>query len=535
MDTSYEINRLDHYGIVAGMIKQLGIIELVDNILGIDEREEVTAGECVAAMIINGLGFTSQPLSLTERFFNKKPLELLFGRANIKASFFNRHKLAKILDKIHAYGCEKLFYQISLQCCSKANIDIRYSSLDTTSISVTGEYDVDSDENTIEIVHGFSKDCRPDLKQCIHELLVSQDGGIPLMMKSHSGNSSDSVIFKERTQMLIEHFNQSEQPRYLIADGKLYSSSNAANLKLIKFITRISGTLKITQSKIISAFLSNEWLDFNISKKEQYQSFDVEHYGIQQRWLIVKSDYAEKRARKRVSASIKKEYDFYSKKLKDFSKMLFSSEKEAKSNLDVMCSKLGYHKLSSYEITVSTDKQHCSILGVLSKDLTKEQEKINQHSCYVLGTNIDKEEISNNEVINIYKQQNIAIENTGFRFLKDPKFFAQSFFVKKPQRIEALLFIMTSSLLVYSIAQRSLRLALKHQNEKLPDQIKKLTNTPTLRWVFQLMDDIHVLYRKVEDRVTVMIEGLIDLKEQIINFFGQEVKNIYFGTRVNTT
>ena len=95
--TSYDIKRLDHLGVVAGTIKDLGIIDLINEILGSDKREEISIGESIAGMIINGLGFTSQPLSLTERFFNKKPLELLFGRNDIESKYFNRNKLSKTL------------------------------------------------------------------------------------------------------------------------------------------------------------------------------------------------------------------------------------------------------------------------------------------------------------------------------------------------------------------------------------------------------------------------------------------------------
>ncbi|MCB9336261.1 MAG: DUF4277 domain-containing protein [Flavobacteriales bacterium] len=109
-----EINRLDHYGIVAGTIKELGLIELIDDVFGRDKREEVSTGECVAAMILNGLGFTSQPLSLTERFFKSKPLELLFGREGIYAEHFNKNKLSRTLDKVYEYGFDKLFHNLSM-------------------------------------------------------------------------------------------------------------------------------------------------------------------------------------------------------------------------------------------------------------------------------------------------------------------------------------------------------------------------------------------------------------------------------------
>lgn len=81
----------------------------------------------------------------------------------------------------------------------------------------------------------------------------------------------------------------------------------------------------------------------------------------------------------------------------------------------------------------------------------------------------------------------------GFRFLKDPQFFADSFFVKNPERVETILFIMSLCLLVYNLGQRELRKTLKRNNNKVRNQLGKLTNTPTLRWIFQCFQGVHFL------------------------------------------
>jgi len=525
----FEINRLDHYGIVAGTIKELGLIELVDNAIGTDKREEVSTGECVAAMVLNGLGFTSQPLSLTERFFKKKPLELLFGRSGVFPEHFNKNKLSRALDKVYEYGCEKLFHNLSMHSCSQAGIDLQCNSLDTTSLSVTGEYCSDSDENAIELVYGHSKDRRPDLKQCVHEMMVSQDGGVPLMMKSHSGNSSDSTLFKERSKMLIKHFKDYDYPRYLIADGKLYSKNNSENLGQIEFITRISSTLQVVKDYIQKAYGKNKWLELN--KEEKYTPFEVTHYGISQRWLIVCSTQSESRAKKQVRKRVLKEHEKQIKKLKEFSTFIFSTEEEALLNLTKLCSKLLYHEVSEHKVekVYIEGKLQYQIKGIISQNKEKVQKAIQLSSCYVIGTNINKDSESNESIIKLYKNQNAAIENTGFRFLKDPKFFTQSFFIKKPERIEALLFIMTLSLLVYSIAQRKIRLELERTDNTLPNQINRPTRTPTLRWIFQMMDDIHVIKQYIGGKMIILIEGYTELKQKIISFFGEYVQNIYKG------
>ena len=57
-----EIQNIDHLGIVAGIIDSIGIVEIINELIGIEKDEKVNAGQVVKAMIINGLGFVSKPL-----------------------------------------------------------------------------------------------------------------------------------------------------------------------------------------------------------------------------------------------------------------------------------------------------------------------------------------------------------------------------------------------------------------------------------------------------------------------------------------
>ena len=63
-----KINRLDHHGIVFGIIEDLKIVSLLDQYLPQDEKQEITSGEAVKCMIMNGLGFANRPLSLSPHF-----------------------------------------------------------------------------------------------------------------------------------------------------------------------------------------------------------------------------------------------------------------------------------------------------------------------------------------------------------------------------------------------------------------------------------------------------------------------------------
>jgi transposase len=535
MDT-VTVERLDHLGIIAGVIKDLGIIEMIDARIVPDDQEDITTGEAVAGMILNGLGFSDRPLSLTPQFFANKPVALLF-REGVSADHFNRFKLGRSLGKVFSYGCDLLFSDIAHAVCLQEGIDLRFNSLDTTSFSLTGAYEPETDTQAIAIIHGYSKDHRPDLKQAVLELIVSQDGGVPLWSQSWDGNTSDTLVFKERCEALITQFKASASPRYLIADAKLYTEANAPNLACLPFITRIPETLKVTPQVIEQAWGWGEWQP--LDETTRYQRVDLCHYGIVQRWLVVSSQEAEQRAHTTVAKAQAKAYEQVQKQLFHLQAQRFASEEAAHTAWHKIISTLHYHQGEHVSVTPHIQyarkgrptpetpikairwQVHASVVPDPVKITHRQQRK----ACFVLGTPIPDTALSDAEVIAGYKGQS-AVEG-GFRFLKDPVFFVSSLFVKKPSRIQGLLMVMTLALLVYSVAQRRMRHQLARQQETLPNQIGQPTSRPTLRWIFQLLEGINRVTLSVHGHVETLIEGLTDLRRKILQLFGQKVCQIY--------
>jgi transposase len=130
---------------------------------------------------------------------------------------------------------------------------------------------------------------------------------------------------------------------------------------------------------------------------------------------------------------------------------------------------------------------------VLASRLTDRQARIDQQSCFILATNeLDEEQLSAQAVLDGYKGQ--ARAERGFRFLKDPQVLASSLYLKKPERVMALLMVMTVCLLVYAALEYRIRNALKDNTATFPDQKGKRIQHPTARWVFHYFVGIHVLY-----------------------------------------
>ena len=103
---------LDHLGIVAGIIDEIGIEQKINEILDGDVREKVSAGKMVKAILLNNLGFVTKPLYLFSQYFQDKPVEHLLGKG-IEAAELNDDKIGRVLDKLYDNSLITIFSIIS--------------------------------------------------------------------------------------------------------------------------------------------------------------------------------------------------------------------------------------------------------------------------------------------------------------------------------------------------------------------------------------------------------------------------------------
>jgi transposase len=196
------------------------------------------------------------------------------------------------------------------------------------------------------------------------------------------------------------------------------------------------------------------------------------------------------------------------------------------SKLKEVESKLKYHEITQVKLIENQTKDEKVIYKVWgqlieNRELIAENE--NQAGRFILATNIlDIEELNASEILKIYKQQQSC--ERGFRFLKDPLFFADSLFVKNPERVETMMMLMGLCLLVYTIGQRQLRASLKIEKASVKNQLNKLTERPTFRWIFQCFQGIHVL-------ITQGVKRIVNLTEErcrILQFLPTACQKYYF-------
>jgi len=152
----------------------------------------------------------------------------------------------------------------------------------------------------------------------------------------------------------------------------------------------------------------------------------------------------------------------------------------------------------------SFDYYLCYIEGDLYTSLEQREQVLKTKGLFIIATNDVREQLTMQALLDLYKSQQTV--ERGFRFMKNPEFLTSSFYLKKPQRIEALLMVMTCCLMVYAGIEHKIRTGLKEKSLYFPDQKNKLIQTPTARWVFFCFHGVDILTINQEQSIIVNLQ-----------------------------
>ena len=530
---------LDHLGLVAATIDDLGIVEKIDAEVKISEQSSMTIGQRVKAMILNGLGFTNYRLYMVAKFFETKPVDRLFSE-NFNSEQINDDALGRCLDKIYEKGSTSLYAKIAFEIAQEQGLLEKGHRHDSTTLTVYGDYENNANNKGINITYGHSKDHRPDLKQVTMMLTMTKSNHFPLWMSALHGNASDKKSFQEidkKVRAFRKQLKLSEDA-LVVGDSALYCSELLERSKedlQFFWLTRVPET--ITSAKQLCSLDDNKisWTDCGNGYKSV--SLGVTRNEIKQRWQLIFSQQAYERGKKTFMYKLEKqkikcEAEF--KKIKQF-----ACEADAKKAISKLEKKWNYHKADYLITPVYKHKKagrpkKTDAAAVTSYEVTGEiveknkcvKEALNRKGRFILATNqLDGKQLPDDQILSEYKGQ-AALEK-GFRFLKDPWFMASSIYLKNNSRIEALMMIMTLCLMVYNFAEQRLRKMINENEDTLPSQTGKKTKTPSLRWVFQLMEGITEVIVNSKNLITKIIANINNIHRKIIDYFGSKARIIY--------
>jgi transposase len=536
-DSPYSSYNLDHLGLIAGMIDELGLPELIDTVIKQDhEQRQVSVGLCVKAMILNGLGFVNRALYLMPHFFKDKPVERLLGKG-VAAEHLNDDALGRALDAIYAYGPEALYGQLAAQAVKRLGLSCKVGHIDTSSFHVDGAYNSDQEdvpEGVIHITQGYSRDHRPDLNQVILQLICEHQAGIPLWMDALSGNSSDKASFRETLNAHLEQLRGGVGLSLIVADSALYTAKTLQDLGGFPWITRVPETIGGTRELILA--VSGEWLETR--PERAYTELGTCYAGVKQRWLVVYTQAAHGRAEQTVNKQHLKQSQAEYKVFNTLTSRSFACVADAEAALAHLQKTLKVVALHDPRIVEVNgfkgkgrprkgqppDAVNYRIEAGVASVLETRHRKIQQKSCFIIASNqLEAAQLSHEEMLDYYTPGQQKVEH-GFRFLKDPWFMANTLFLKSPKRIMALMMIMTLCLLIYGALEYRIRQSLQQHQQTFPTQLGTTTAKPTARWVFQFFAGIHVLL--IDSCREVILNSNI-YHQQLLKLLGEHYVCLY--------
>ena len=430
-----------------------------------------------------------------------------------------------------------MYANLAVQICERLDLAPKIVHLDSTDFHLEGVYnskEVAVNEHLIHLRPGYSRDKRPDLNQVVLNLIVENQAGIALHMEGLDGNTSDKTAFNETVRKHIGQLQTVLEIDYVVMDSAGYSEQTIIDCgSQTKWISRVPETLKESQKAIGGKYKNWE----NITPGHKSVRVKSEYGGVEQRWLVIFSEERYEREKETLKKNYLKASEKEYREFLKLSRAEFDCQKEAEKAAEGFVKKCKYISLQEIEYIekkfydkkgrpgkeeIGVGKRY-AIEAKVSCERARYEEKVAKKGKFIVATNeMDEEKLSDQEMLKNYKGQ--AKVERGFRFLKDPQFMAATLFVKKPERVEALLFIMTLCLSVYAAIEYRVREKLKAEQETLPNQLGKEVKNPTMRWIFACFSGIHILYAAEKKQVL----NIKPLHLKVLNLLGQKYLKYYF-------
>lgn len=263
--------------------------------------------------------------------------------------------------------------------------------------------------------------------------------------------------------------------------------------------------------------------------------------GVKQRWVVVESKSRLKGSNAQVDKRVVREREKLTKVVRSLKGRHFNCEEDARLAMSEVVQGLRYHLLSGVDVTAEVYRERpgrpckgeaplyryrVKATVVRNEELMARSER--RAARFLLATNLlDQEALPTQEVLAAYLSRQVA--ERGFRFLKDPLFSTSSVFLKTPSRVAALAMVMGLCLLVYSLADpkspslRELRATLDEQDATVADQKGRPTKRPTLRWIFQVFQAVHLVLAGAVKH----IHGVTEERKHILGLFSRECRSYY--------
>lgn len=527
--------------IIQTYIEKLQVGEIIGSYIKQDERLRLSVEKTLCVLIHNIL---TTPMPMYEIVDWLAPLdEESLGLRPDDVSLINDDRVGKALESFYNGKHKDVFFRLALRSIKTFHLDCSQIHQDTTSITFSGKYAGWTAKEFM--THGLNKDYRPDLKQLVLGLSVTADGNIPLVHKVYSGSQTDDRLHLENHRRLQRLLSRTDF--IYVADCKLATEGNLDKISscggfFVSIMPKTWKADKVFREKVKAG--SVEWKHIltrknnrhpkSTLKKDRYYlaegEYSVRDYRLCWIYSTQKAEQdAETRSRHTERAlqalrAIQSKLNKY--KLKTKATIDQAIKKELK---QFQCAKWISYKIASQREYKSTHKKvgrpKSSQKGCVtwkeifsisfSVDKIAMDLEASADGVFPLITNLDPQTYNAKKVLEIYKfQPFLEKRHSQLKTWQE----VTPVLLKKDERVVAFLHVHVMALMVSSLIERQLRLAMKRNAiEHLPMYPEtRHCPYPTMFDIFRLFKEVERYEVEENGKVTIFPAELSKLQKQVL-------------------
>ncbi|RUQ30869.1 IS1634 family transposase, partial [Peribacillus cavernae] len=339
--------------VIAHFCDELNVVKHINDRVSWDpNRAEMSPGEAIKAFVINLL-VKREPLYRVNDFYKSVDISNLFDKS-WQADDFNDDRLGRALEKLAKSDLPGIYHGIAFEALEKEGILLDQAHFDTTSLSLQGAYETaDSEEDSLRITFGHSKERRPDLKQLMFGLGSVQ--GLPIFADVMDGNTSDKKWNGDMALQMKDLLpSETLRSKITITDSAMVTEENLKIFGDRPFISRFPENFGLCKKLKETAFENEaDWAQVGtLSDKKnsaiyRIQGMDTELYDRTYRFAVVHSSALDQRKQKKINRDMSNEGSKIEKSIKTWSGIEYHCHEDAAAQLEQhVATRLKYHRLT---------------------------------------------------------------------------------------------------------------------------------------------------------------------------------------------
>lgn len=211
--------------LVEQILHRLRLREILEEFIAPSGRQSVSDAQTLVLLAVN-LTLAKDPLYELANWVDSLDLRPLGYRHRPQVRFTD-DRFARALDRLYKADRSSLLTRLAVSAIAAFEVQCDAIHNDSTSVKACGRI-AGRTRTGLELRYGYSKDHRPDLKQLVYSLSITEDGAVPIHHHVYPGNRNDETTHIETWDALCR-IHGSANFLY-VADCKLCTYKQLAHI-----------------------------------------------------------------------------------------------------------------------------------------------------------------------------------------------------------------------------------------------------------------------------------------------------------------